>query len=437
MRKLVKRSVFLITTLLLALPTPAYAYLDPGTGSLIIYVVISLITTILYFCKNILYGLRARLWDAARQLRRPEPPDDLVIFTEGKIYWPSFKPVVEALLARGFPFCYLSMDLEDPGLTVKHDLMHSRYIGQGSAAFARVAAARCLVMLETTPNIGTPGYPLPLPRHVKCLAHVFHGVNGVAMYHKNALDTCHAVLLKGDEDHVLIRRLEEKRGLPAKECVSAGLPYLDTLVHSVQPRQNLAEPPCILVAPSWGEKNSLIHYGTYFLNWLLEAGYQVIVRPHPFSLKVEASFVESLSDFLAPHALASLDLEIDGSVSLNRADLMISDKSGVRFDFAFLRERPVITLNMPTQNQRHFEIDELDNVWEDHTEAELGLVLSEERFRGLDASAFLALVKETMGMELSRLAAIRDKTIVNFGRSGEFIADWAINKCRALTSSGL
>ena len=359
-----------------------------------------------------------------------------MIFTEGKIYWPTFKPIVEALLARSFPFHYLSMDLEDPGLAVGNDLMRSRYIGEGAAAFARAAAARALVMLETTPNIGTPGYPMPLPRHVKCLAHVLHGVNGVATYYKNALDTCHAVLLKGEQDHDLIRQLEKKRDLPAKECIAAGLPYLDILARTVQPWRNLAEPPCILVAPSWGEKNSLGHYGPDFLVWLLEAGYQVIVRPHPFSLKVEAEFVESLRVLLAPHALASLDLEVDGSVSLNRADLLISDKSGVRFDFSFLRERPVITLDMPGENRQPFEITELDCVWEDQVEAELGPVLSLESFRALNASAFLALVKETLGTEPSRLAAIRDRAVANFGHSGEFIADWLINKCRTLASSG-
>jgi hypothetical protein len=416
-------------------PATAHAYLDPGTGNALIYIVISLFATLLYFCKSLFYGLRAKLSGGSRPLRNPAPRDDLVIFAEGKIYWPTFKPIVEALLARGFPFHYLSMDLEDPGLAMEHDLMRSRYIGEGSAALARAAAVRAAVMLETTPNIGAPGHPMPAPRHVRCLAHVLHGVGGVATYYKNALDTCHAVLLMGGEDHDSIRLLGKKRGLSAQECVAAGLPYLDTLARTVRPRESLADPPCILVAPSWGEKNCLGYCGTDFLPWLLEAGYRVIVRPHPFSLKAEAPFVEALRSLLAPYAAASLDLEMDGSASLNRADLMISDKSGVRFDFAFLRERPVITLNMPLKNRQRFEIDELDYVWADEMEAELGPVLSADDFRNLGASAFLALVAETLGMGPSRLAALRERNIANFGHSGEFIADWAISKCQALVTS--
>jgi len=430
--------LLIVAAWLLAPPAPAFAYLDPGTGNAVVYLAVSLAATLLYFGKSFFYGLRAKLTGAAEKTPRSEPSDDLVIFTEGRVYWPVFKPIVEALLARDFPFRYLSLDLEDPGLAVEHSLMRSRCLGQGSAALARAAAVRALVMLESTPNIGTPGYPMPAPRHVRCLAHVLHGLAGVAMYHKNALDSCQAVLLKGDKDHDLIRQLEKKRGLPPKECVSAGLPYLDTLARSARlGGGNISDPPCVLVAPSWGEKNSLLHYGLDFLDWLLEAGYKVIVRPHPFSLKVEPSLVETLRRRLAPHALAALDLEVDNSASLNQASLLISDKSGVRFDFAFIWERPVITLDLPGPNRQKFEIDELENVWEDQLEARLGPVLSLAGFRALGAEAFLALVKETLGTEPARLAALRDQTIANFGRSGEFIADWLIEKCRALASGGV
>ena len=437
MRKPVSWLTFLLIAgfFLLASPVPAYAYLDPGTGNALVFGIVGLGAALLYFCKSIFYGLRARLSGTARQHSRLAPQDDLVIFSEGKIYWPTFKPIVEALIAREFSFRYLSMDLEDPGLTVEHDLMHSRYIGEGSGAFARAAAARALIMLETTPNIGTSGYPMPVPRHVQCLAHVLHGVVGLIAYHKNSLDTCHTVLLKGEKDHDLIRQLEKKRGLPAKECISAGLPYLDIPARNIEPRQNLMDPPCILVAPSWGEKNSLVYMGTEFIFWLLEAGYRVIVRPHPFSLKVETSFIDELRNRLVPYSLASLDLDTDSSSSLSQADLMISDISGVRFDFAFLYERPVITLKLPSQNQQYFEIDELEEVWDEQLEAELGPVLSAERFHDMDVSAFLVLVKETLNTKPSRIAAIREQTLANFGCSGEFIADWAINKCRALAPS--
>ncbi len=419
----------------LLLPDLAWAYLDPGTGNILIYLCVSLLTTALYFGKNIWYGLRDRL--STGPARKTETNHkDLVLFSEGRIYWSTFKPIVEALLKKAYPFRYLSMDIEDPGLAIESPYMASRYIGTGPAAFARAAGIRAAVMLQTTANIGTPGYPMPVPRHVKCLAHVVHGVGGVALYYKNAHDTCNALLFMGDGDRESVRLLERKRGLPARECVSAGVPCLDELARAVVPKNGMSDPPVILVAPSWGEKNCLVYCGTEFILWLLEDGYRVIIRPHPFSLKVKQPFIQALRDEFEPLDGATLDLDVNGGPSLAAADLMISDKSGVRFDFAFLYKRPVLTLDIPMLNREKFEIAELEYVWEEEVERRLGPVLTPEELRSLSRVAFLGLIREALAMDSEELAGLRDKTVANFGCSGAFIADWAMAKCAYLALEG-
>ena len=120
--------------------------------------------------------------DLAR--RRCSNRQDIAIFSEGKNYWTTFEPIVSALISRGQPFSYFTADIEDPGLTIRSSLMRGRYLGEGSAAYARLNRIRCRVMLATTPNIGTPGFPLPRPAGVEFLVHVFHAPAGVAYYKK-------------------------------------------------------------------------------------------------------------------------------------------------------------------------------------------------------------------------------------------------------------
>ncbi len=415
-------------------PTPAWAYLDPGTGNILIYLLISLVTAGVYFAKSVGYAVARRLSGNGKAVPAQAGDDDLVLFSEGKIYWATFKPVIEALLARDYPFRYLSMDLEDPALTIEHPRMHSRYIGAGSAAFARAAGVRGRVMLQTTANIGTPGYPMPVPRHIACLAHVLHGVGGLSMYYKNAHDTCNVIFLMGDKDHESVRLLEKKRGLAPREIVSAGVPCFDELARSVTPKQGRSDPAVILVAPSWGEKSCLAYCGTDFILWLAQAGYEIIVRPHPFSLKVERAAIAAIEERFAELPNVRFDLDVDGGPSLRQADMMISDKSGVRFDFGFLYERPVLTLDVPLKNQENFEISELDYVWENDMEARLGPVISVEAMAALDAPAFLDLVRRTLATEPDHLAALRDENVAHFRHSGEFIADWVINRCRELAA---
>ena len=272
-------------------------------------------------------------------------------------------------------------------------------------------------------------YPMPAPRHVQCLAHVLHGVGGTALYYKHALDACDAVLLMGDGDRESIRLLEKKRGLKKRECVSAGLPCLDELARHARPKAGRSNPAVILIAPSWGEKNSLVYCGTAFIRYLADAGYSVIIRPHPFSLKVEKELIDAIMKEFSSDKGVRFDLGLDGSQALAEADMMISDKSGVRFDFAFLYLRPVLTLDIPLRCQENFEISEMEYIWENDIEKKLGPVLTVEQLHALDEKAFLDLIEKTLQTDSACLTELREKTVANFGSSGMFIAEWAVNKC--------
>ena len=313
------------------------------------------------------------------------------------------------------------MDMEDPALTIEDDLMDSRYIGNGAAAYARAAGRRADVMLSTTPNIGTPGFPMPRPRRVRCLAHVCHGVGDIAMYQKGSLDHYDAVLMVGDFMLPSIRRLEELRGLPAKECVSLGLPYLDELARKAQPKKERSTPPVVLVAPSWGNKGCLSVCGPQFLVDLAKAGYEVIFRPHPQSLKVETDMLSSIHELLHDFPNVHFDTDMDATASMSRADIMISDKSCVRFDFAFLYEKPVITLDIPVRNPELYEVADLGVIWEDTVAARLGEVVAPEQF-----DRILPAVERALAMPSAALAAFRDQCVACRGWSGEAIVDWTL-----------
>ena len=382
-------------------PAPSYAYLDPGTGNVLVYLAISLVGTVLYFVKNIVYAIMGR--------------------AKGSYYY-TFKPVIDAFLRRSVPFSYITMDVEDPALTIENDLMNSRYIGTGSAAFARAAGRRADIMLSTTPNIGTPGFPMPRPRRVTNLAHICHGVGDIAMYQKGSLDHYDAVLMVGDFMLPSIRKVEELRGLPPKECVSLGLPYLDELAAKAHKKEGRSTPPVVLVAPSWGNKGCLNICGPNFLLDLAKAGYDVILRPHPQSLKVETEMLDTIHEMLRDYPNVSFDTEMDATASMSRADVMISDKSCVRFDFAFLYEKPVITLDIPVRNPELYEVADLGVIWEDTVAARLGEVVSPEDFNNI-----VPVVERALKTPSSAIAAFREESVACWGRSGEAIAQWTVD----------
>ncbi len=419
--------IILVFCLIFFAPSSAYAYLDPGTGNMLIYIIISMVGAAAYFLKNVFYGLINELNISTKSCTATQRDESLIIFSEGKIYWNTFKPIIEALLQLEQPFSYLTMDIEDPALLIENPYLDNRYVGEGSGAFARIGQVRGLVMLSTTPNIGTPGYPLPRPRHVKNLVHVFHGVGDVGSYLKFSLDNYDTVLMVGDYMLDNIRDLEKKRNLTEKTCVSAGLPYLDELAQKIHLKDGISEPPIVLAAPSWGDKNFLGRYGIEPLKKLVGAGYKLIVRPHPYSNIIEPQIMAEAQAQLDGHPNVSFDFEPDGSSSFGQADVMISDLSGVRYDFTWLYQRPVITIDMPLRNGDQYEMSDLDRVWEIDTAEELGPVIKPENLDEIDKVVAQALTKKPEDM-----AALRNRYLTNFRLSGVFVANWLVTESRRL-----
>lgn len=408
------------------MPSIAYAYLDPGSGNALIYMMLSFFGAIIFSLKGLFYRIIGRkdLMEDEQALK--DNQHKIVIFNEGKIYWNTFRPIVEALLKKNVIFSYYTMDINDPCLKLDEPNMNNRYIGNGTRAFAKISKLKADVVLSTTPNIGTEGYPILRSKSIKKLVHVFHAFDDLTCYHRGSLDNYDAVMLVGEFEKPIIRKLENLRGLPEKELYEAGLPYLDVLEEkkNAAPKQvkKISDRTTILIAPSWGAKGCLSQYGSRFILLLAQAGFQLIIRPHPQSLKVEKELLEKIKDELSSFQNIEWDFEIDGSESMQRADILISDTSSIRVDFLFLYQKPIITLEIPSDNMADFEMADLGESWKEKALGQLGYTLGKDRIEELPAIVReIILTKNT-----AEIATFREKNIYNFKCSGEVIANYLI-----------
>ena len=433
-------------------PSTAFAYLDPGTGNALVYVALSLLGAGFYFVKGLFYKFIKRKHETQQEGTTSfnscpgSSFTSIVIFSEGKAYWNTFKPVVERLLEMRQPFTYYSMDIEDPCLTIDNQFMDNRYIGDGNVAFSKIGNLQANVVLSTTPNIGTKGYPIPRSKGIKKLAHVFHAFDDLATYYKGSLDHYDAVLLVGEFEIPLIRKLESLRNLPGKELIPAGLPYMDELMkkaelksksaadsEEVQSKKTVFNNPediTVLLAPSWGDKGFLKVLGIDFIKKLAEKKFNLILRPHPQSLKVEQKLLSEIEGELKKYSNVVWDLNPDGTNSLRAADIMISDTSGVRLDFAFVYQKPFITIPsvLSQSAMEKFEISDLGFSWMEENIKEIGYTLQDNEIDNLD-SIIIRVLGEKSGKEILEF---RNKNVYNWGSSGEAIADYLIKTSKSL-----
>ena len=417
-------------------PSTAHAYLDPGTGNALIYVVLSLLGAVFYFIKGSFYKIFKNKDVQTRTNSGSIQNDEnnsIVIFNEGKTYWNTFKPVVEKLIEKNQKFAYYTMDIEDPCLRIPNRLMDNRYIGDGNFAYTKIGNLNANVVLSTTPNIGTKGYPIPRSKGIKKLVHVFHGFDDLAFLHRGSLDHYDAVLLVGEFEIPIIRKLEHLRNLPAKELIPAGLPYMDELLEKAKlfsnklntiPQKTFKHNSdiTVLLAPSYGEKGFLYCYGTDFIEKLAKQNFNLILRPHPQSLKFEKKLLRTVEEKLKKYSNIEWDWNPDGTQSFQKADILISDTSGVRLDFAFVYQKPFITMPISFEMLQDYEIADLGGSWTEEAIREIGYTLAQNEIQDLDKIVLNVL----QGKTDEAIIEIRKKHIYNLGSSGEAIADYLI-----------
>ena len=419
-------------------PSTAHAYLDPGTGNALIYVFLSLLGAVFYFVKGFFYKLiKIRTGKTEDTFdfdsRQNFENASIVIFNEGKTYWNTFKPVVEKLIEKNQKFAYYTMDIEDPCLRIANQLMDNRYIGDGNIAYSKIGNLNANVVLSTTPNIGTKGYPIPRSKRIKKLVHVFHGFDDLAFLHRGALDHYDVVLLMGEFEIPIIRKLESLRNLPAKELLPAGLPYMDELLKRAKQSDYKIlngnkkdylnnRDITVLLAPSYGEKGFLHCYGTEFIENLAKKNFNLIIRPHPQSYKFEKKLLKTVEEKLKKFNNIKWDYNPDGTSSFQKADILISDTSGVRLDFAFVYQKPFITMPISFEELQDYEIADLGGSWTEEAVKEIGYTLSKNEIQELDIIIWKVLQEKID----KTILAFREKHVYNMGNSGEVIADYLI-----------
>ena len=353
-------------------------YIDPGTGSALFSILIGAAATIYFLGRALIIKLKMVL-SGGKAVNEASVEQPYVIYCEGKQYWNVFKPVIEEFENRKTGLLYLTSAQDDPVFDASWNFVKPEFIGEGNRSFARLNMLRAGICLMTTPGLDV--YQLKRSKMVKHYAHILHAASDATMYRLFGIDYFDFVLLTGDYQAEDIRALERQRNIPEKKLVTVGCTYLDVYAERIK---NLPaeenHPFTVLVSPSWGPSALLTRYGEKLLDPLSASGWRVIIRPHPQSKKSEAAMLERLQTRYKDSNNIEWDYERENIYSLNKADIMISDFSGIMFDYMFLRDKPVLYVSQ-NLDLRPYDADDIEHeLWQIKTVKKAGIELREEDF---------------------------------------------------------
>lgn len=416
-------------------PTFAYAYLDPGTGSLLLYSLVGIATTLAFALKGVFYNLKEKLFN--KDVKQTENYKFGIVFhSEGGKYFHVFQPIIEELCKRGVSSTYITPDEKDPAFEFKNDLFKVLNPGNEMMTISYMNNLQADVVISTTPHFDI--YMWKRSKNVKKYVHFYHAPTGSDFYEKYALSFYDIIFSVGSFTEKGQRALDIKRKLPQKQYFNIGCTYYDYMLKEYESTDYKSDGKTILYAPTWGyERSSFFSSGQTIMKKLLAAGYNVIFRPHP---QFFVSHVNEYNAFLEEikkcpnYENFSVDTNKTPIVSMKKSDLLLTDFSGVLFDYAYLSEKQVLLLNV--QNACNgYEAEEMIPLNADFdipASKSLAHQLNEEESENIEKAVSYWLSNKEDNKEKIRL--FRHENIYNFGKAGAAAADAIIQIQKSLTT---
>lgn len=405
-------------------------YIDPGTGSMLFTVLVGVLGAGVYSARTFFMKLRQGITGGKAKVSDDKVP--FAIFSDNKRYWSIFEPICREFDKRGIDVLYLTASPDDKALECGLEHIKAEYIGEGNKMYTKLNFLNASILLSTTPGLEV--YQWKRSKGVDYYVHIPHAASEICLYRMFGIDYYDAVLLSGEYQAEDIRLMEEMRNLPAKELHKIGIPYMDEMAKRLEIEGPAPEHPrTVLLAPSWGPSAIFKVYGTKIIDELLKTGYHVIVRPHPQTFISEKDMIEKIMKQYPDSENLEWNRDTDNFDVLRRSDILISDFSGVIFDFTLVYDKPVI------YTDPNFDLSPYDAwwlkkpLWTTETLPRIGCKLTDESMGDLKS-----LIDECL--EDPKYAAGRAKakadTWEHFSKGAERTVDYLVDKYAQLSREG-
>ena len=351
-------------------------YIDPGTGGMLFTILFGIFGVAVFSFRALIMKLKFRI-SGGKSAKINDQKIPIAIFTDHKRYWNVFEPIMDELEKRKQRTVYLTCSKDDPAFNKKYEYITCEFLGEGNKAFSKLNLLNASVVVSSTPSLDV--FQWKRSKNVNYYIHVQHAANDISMYRMFGTDHFDAILLSGEYQVDEIRQLEKMRDIKPRELPLVGIPYMDVMKKRLDAAGPV--PPherTVLMAPSWGASGILSRFGEKLIDALISTGYKVIVRPHPQSYSSEKDMLEKLMSKYTDESKVIWNKDNDNFEVLRQADILISDFSGIIFDFTLVFDKPLI------YTDTKYDIRPYDASWIEETPwtfrilPSLGLELNED-----------------------------------------------------------
>ena len=296
----------------------------------------------------------------------------LVFYAEGGGYYKYFQSVIEWLLANSnVTIHYVTNDPKDGVFRLAEGNPHVRayYIGPMKIIPLMMKMDADMVVM-TTPDLNT--YQIKRSYVKKDVEYVYldHGPTSVHMcYRKGAFDHFDTIMANGPFQVAEHRATEKAYSLKAKRMVESGYPLLDVLLEREEVErkgeggdegEERSGVRRVMIANSHQKDNIFDTCLDDLIAEILKSNVnpntqtppnpntvQVVLRPHPQYVRRFPAKMQAIEERYKGRADVIMETDFSKPSTMDRADVLITDWSGIAYEYAFKTKRPVLFVDTP------------------------------------------------------------------------------------------
>lgn len=300
----------------------------------------------------------------ARELRKREKEDykrffsvvnkHLVFYSEGDGFYKYYKGIIEYILDKtNIVIHYITSDPNDSIFkkSEEESKIKSYYIGDKKLITLMMKMDADVVVM-TMPDINTYHIKRSYVRDDIEYIYIPHGMDSLNLtMRKGSMDNYDTIFCTGKHQLEEAVRTEEVYGLKKRRLVEWGYSLLDDMIRDYEERikdtDGNAGKKTVLIAPSWQDDNIVDSCLEEILSQLSTTDYSIIVRPHPQHVRHKRGVLEKLADKFEANPNIAIQLDFASNDTVFNADLMITDWSGIAYEYAYTTKKPVVFVNTP------------------------------------------------------------------------------------------
>ncbi|MDE6261359.1 MAG: membrane protein insertase YidC [Oscillospiraceae bacterium] len=354
----------------------------------------------------------------------------IMFYSEGSGFYKYFRALIEALLRdTNLTIHYVTSDPEDAIFQKNEPRIRPYYVDETRLISLMMKLESDMVVM-TTPDLEK--YHIKRSRVKENVEYVFmdHGCSSDNLaYRTGALDAYDTLLVVSREQAIEARAIEKLRRVKKKRIIECGYGLIDDMIAAYTAMDKVEnEKKTILIAPSWQYDNIMDSCLDDLVDALYGRGYRIVIRPHPQYVRRFPTRMKEIIQRYQDRAGDDFVIETDFSsnVTVYTADLVITDWSGIAFEFSFTTDKPSLFINtqMKVVNEDWQKIPLIP--FDITARSKVGRQVEKDEVKEL-----APIVEELLAHQedyKERIAALKQQHFYNLGHSGEVGAQYIVHR---------